>query len=91
MTVFSELRDSYKDINPDLSKDWVKPYVAAMCAWSEHNFRQILKLPPVLAEKQFDADMISLTMSSFMNRVMEGHQFPDVQWRESMNKFGHGT
>lgn len=86
--VYNNLRSALNDVNPTKEKDWFRPFLAAMCAWQEHDFRKTLGMPPALPTKgKLDADLHSMMMSSFMNRVLSGVRFPDLEWRHSMAEF----
>jgi hypothetical protein len=76
--VFSALRVELKDYNSE--RDWFSPYLACMCAWDEHRIRESIGMPSLLDEDPFQANMKALTLSSFLNRVMEGHKYPDLAW-----------
>lgn len=87
MHVFNALRRAFDDVNRAEGKDWLKPYLAAMCAWEEHQYRSCLGMPSSLNDSGIDADLRALVMGGFMNRVMEGVRYPDLEWRERMQKF----
>ena len=82
--VFADLRRAFQDVNPAEDKDWFNPYVAAMCAWEEHQYRESLGMPPVLDDTDLSAGWTALKMSFFMNLVMDGVQYPDLEWRNGM-------
>jgi hypothetical protein len=86
------LRLAYDDWNQTPGKDWFKPYIEAMCAFQEYSYRETLGMPQVLGKtvSRLDANLEALMFSSFMNRVLDGVQYPDLAWNESMEKFQKG-
>lgn len=88
--VFHLLRLAFDDVNHAQGKDWFKPYLAAMCAWQEHQFRKLLGMPPSLDDSGMGADFRALMMSAFMNCVMDGVRYPDLEWREKLQKVERG-
>ena len=82
--VFHTLRLAFDDVNHAEGKDWFKPYVAAMCAWRENEYRRSLGIPPSLDDSEVGADLRAMMMSGFMNCVMEGARYPDLEWKERM-------
>jgi hypothetical protein len=88
--VFHMLRFAFDDVNHAEGKDWFKPYGAAMCAWWEHQYRMALGLTPSLDSSATKADLKALMLSGFTNCVMEGARYPDLEWRERVNKIERG-
>jgi hypothetical protein len=84
--VFHLLRAAYGDYNAAPGKDWFQPFVIAMCANQEHQYRQCLGLPPALVEADFDADAQALIMSGFYNCVMSGARYPDLEWQDRLQR-----
>ena len=82
--VLHMLRYAFDDVNREEGKDWFRPFVAAMCAWEEHQFRKSLGMPPSLGDDDFDASMRSIVLSTFADRVLEGAQYPDLEWEKDM-------
>ena len=82
--IFHMLRFAFDDVNHAEGKDWFKPYFATMCAWQEHQYRCSLGMPPSLDGSKTDADLRSIAISSFVNCVMEGARYPDLEWKERM-------
>jgi hypothetical protein len=80
--VFHTLRVAFDGANQAEGKDWFPPYVAAMCAWQEHEYRRCLGMPPALGSSGNSADIEALKMSAFMNCVMSGARYPDLDWRK---------
>jgi hypothetical protein len=76
------LRFTLNDVNQAPGKDWYRPFVAAMCAWEEHNFREVLGMPSALGEDGEDAGIVALAYSTFLNRVTSGDQYPNLTWQE---------
>jgi hypothetical protein len=77
--VHHTLRFAFDDVNNAEGKDWFQPFIAAMCAWQEHEYRKLLGMPPAL---EGDADKEAVKMNLFMEFVLEGARFPDLEWRE---------
>lgn len=86
--VFSALRVELNDYNSQ--RDWFWPYLVCMCAWEEHRIRESIGMPSLLDEDPFQASMKALSLSSFLNRVMEGHKFPDLAWSEVIGPDRYG-
>ncbi|HZR02012.1 MAG TPA: hypothetical protein VFA81_02420 [Burkholderiales bacterium] len=84
--VFHKTRILLKDHHPDPEKDWYRPFVAAMCAWEEHNYRDELALPDVLAKQDSHGDLAALKYSTFMDIVMSGARYPNFEWEESFRR-----
>ncbi len=77
--VFQALRVPLKDCHPDPAKDWYRPFVEAMCAWEEHNYREAVGLPDVLSEQE--GPLAPLKYSGFMNLVMSGAKYPNFEFQ----------
>ncbi|MCX5635399.1 MAG: hypothetical protein NTW55_06155, partial [Planctomycetota bacterium] len=90
--VFYNLRLTFKDCNlaDEMQKDWFKPYLAAMCAWEEHQFRKSLGMPPSLGNDIVGAELRALKMSLFTNCVMNRARYPDIEWRNMIQGIEHG-
>lgn len=84
--VFNRLRFAFNDFNPTESKDWFKPCVAAICASKEHQYRDCLGMPPSLDDSGMGAGLRALMMCGFLDCVLEGARFPDLEWRERVQK-----
>jgi hypothetical protein len=82
MNVMNALRISLDDCNPDDSKDWFKPFYAAMCASAEYRYRSELGLPDTLATPGGNSgDRKSDAYNMFWGTVLGGERFPDLEWR----------
>jgi hypothetical protein len=81
-TVYHTLRFAFDDVNHAEGKDWFKPFVAAMCAWQEHEYRELLGMPPAFEGPETEASKKALKMRFFEKFVLEGARFPDLEWRE---------
>ena len=88
--VFNMLRFAFDDVHHAEDKDWFKPFVAAMCAWQEHKYRNVLGMPPSLGDARFGADLRALMMSGFIDCVMEGIRYPYLEWRDRIQKLERG-
>lgn len=80
--VFQSLRLQLKDHHHDPEKDWYRPFVEAMCAWEEHNYRITIGLPDVLSTQDEFGSMAALKYSTFMNMVLDGTKYPNFEFQE---------
>jgi len=80
--VFMCTRIALGDNHPSSEKDWFRPFVAAMCAWEEHNYREAIGLPDVLATQDSYGSVAALKYSTFLNIVMSGAKYPNFEWDE---------
>lgn len=87
--VFHLLREAFGDMNPadDWANDWFQPYVAAMCGWQEDVYRRALGMPSALDEEPDVADLKSLALYLFMEWVMKGVKYPDLEWEKQSAEF----
>jgi hypothetical protein len=81
------LRTPLRDRNPSESRDWYRPFLAAMCAWEEHQYREALRWPSALTDDPADAPLVALAYSTFMNNVIDGATYPDLAWRDAVGEF----
>jgi hypothetical protein len=90
--VYYSLRQVFDDINhaDEMQKDWFKPYLAAMCAWAEHQYRESLGMLPSLGNDIFGARLRALEMSLFTKCVMSGARYPDIEWQNMIHEIEHG-
>jgi hypothetical protein len=80
--VFQTLRIQLKDHHPKAEKDWYRPFVEAMCAWEEHNYREAIGLPDILSGQDEFGSIAALKYSTFMNMVMDGTRYPNLEFQE---------
>lgn len=86
-SVFQILRFAYND-GTTTGDDWYKPFVAAMFAVQEDNYRRTLSLPLVLEEEKEDCvSLRALWYSTFMNRVTNGDPDPLAEWRKDLLQY----
>ncbi len=78
--IFNSLRIGLGDHHPTTERDWYVPFVAAMCAMKEYEYRSILGLPEVLTA-QSGQSFAALHYSSFLNIVLSGAKQPYVEWK----------
>lgn len=83
--VFHCTRIALGDNHPSPEKDWYRPFVAAMCAWEEHNFREVIGLPDVLATQDNYGSIAALKYSTFLDTVMGGAKYPNFEWEDTTN------
>lgn len=76
------LRFAFDDVNHAEGKDWFKSFIAAECAWQEYRYRELLGMPPTFEGPKSETWEKALKMSFFMQCVLEGARFPDLEWRE---------
>mgnify|MGYP001229187065 CR=1 FL=1 len=74
--VMDAIRRHLKDFNSNLEKDWMMPFRFCMCVWYENSFRKMLKLKPLIS------DINNIQYSTFMNTVVNGHKYPDLEFLE---------
>lgn len=84
--VHQMLRFAFDDVNHTEGKDWFKPFVAAMCAWQEYQYRELLGMPPAFEGPETETWKKALKMSFFMQYVLKGARFPDLEWREQADR-----
>ena len=80
--VFQCTRVALGDSHPSPAKDWYRPFVAAMCAWEESNYRQAIDLPDVLTAQGDFGSMAALKYSTFLNIVLRGAKYPNLEWEQ---------
>jgi hypothetical protein len=85
-SVYGMLRFAFDDVNHAEGKDWFKPFVAAMCAWQEYLYRELLGMPPAFEGPEPEAWKKAVKMSYFSEFVLEGGRFPDLEWCERSEK-----
>lgn len=79
--VYSQIRTVFDDLNRVKGKDWVEPFIAAMCAWHEYLYRALLGMPQVLGNSEVDTFIHASSLSRFLDIVMSGVQYPDLEWQ----------
>lgn len=83
--VLNAVRMDLDDYNTAVRKDWFLPFVAAMAAAYEHVCRGAVGLPPALDDSDGQGDLRARMMATFALRVLEGHTYPDLAWKNSMS------
>jgi len=78
MNVFSAMRILFNDTHPVKEKDWMQPFFAAMCIFSESTYRNEIGLPSLFSQ----TPLATLQYSVFLNMVINGEKYPDLSWRE---------
>jgi hypothetical protein len=84
--VLQSLRLPLEDANLQDGKDWFRPYLAAICAWEEHQYRELIGMAPSLDDSDGDGGMRARTMSLFVNYVTEGVRDPLATWQERIGQ-----
>lgn len=83
---FNCTRIALGDNHPSPQKDWYVPFVAAVCAYEEHCYRQAIGLTDVLATQDQGGSAAGLIYSTFVDTVMSGAHYPNLDWEKH---FGH--
>ncbi|HMD63280.1 MAG TPA: hypothetical protein VKF83_04810 [Stellaceae bacterium] len=83
VAVFDSIRRRIGDRHPDENKDWVRPFIHAMCAWEEANYRKKLNLPDILCQLDDFGELASLKYSTFLSFVTQGERYPNLAWEEA--------
>ena len=81
--VFQTIRIALNDTHHDPEKDWYREFVAAMCAWEEHNYRKLIGLPDALEKDDGMGGLEALKYSTFMDIVLSGAKYPNFEWKEA--------
>ncbi len=95
MNVFQAMRVEFNDSSLGkigAVKDWFRPFVEAMCAWQESQYRQDLGLSPSLMvagdATRTSSGMLALAYGGFMNDVLDGAPDPYMTWMKKMDELG---
>jgi len=81
--LFHCTRIALGDHHPSPEKDWYRPFVDAMCAWEEHQFRKVIGLPAVLGNQdELGFATVALQYASFLRFVTSGAKYPNFAWEE---------
>lgn len=80
--VLSALRTPLDDRHPVVDKDWFKPFLEAQCGRYEHEYRESLGMPSNLAAEKFTATIECMKLALFVNCVIQGAKYPDLDWRD---------
>ena len=87
MGVFQDLRPAVRDSRVRDLADWFRPFLIAMCAWNEYNYRVSIGLPPSLGKTQGEALLEAIKLSKFADYVMSGAEDPLSAWRSEYGEF----
>lgn len=90
MHLFHTLRAHLDDMNLGENDDWFQLFFTVMCGWQEHQYREVLGLPSKLDFLPIRPDAQAIILGTFTNRVLEGHRYPDLEWKESLEDFNQG-
>ena len=80
--VLSSLRKPLDDSHPKTEMDWYRPFLLTQCGVQEQEFRECLKLPSLLANEPFVATIEALKLNLFVNCVLQGAKYPDLDWKD---------
>jgi hypothetical protein len=89
--ILAALRRPLDDAHPIASMDWYKPFVATQCGYHEHVYRKALGMPSTLAADPIDASLESIKLGIFANCVVQGAKYPDLDWKDRMEKIAQGS
>jgi hypothetical protein len=67
------------DYNPEI-KDWFRPFVHAMCVWSESEYRKQVGLEPAIVDDKLQ--LIAMVYAGFGNIVLSCTLDPLASWKE---------
>jgi len=80
MATYDACRLALDDCNHVDDKDWLKPFIHAMCVWQEYCYRQDLGMPSAISGN--DLSLTEIEYSTFLNTVMSDAQYPNLEWKE---------
>lgn len=86
--IADEIRKIVLDFHSDVSKDWLKPFISAQCAFNEYWYRQNLGLEDISREGENDF-VGGLKYSSFLNYVLNGERYPNFVWKEEVKRMNN--
>lgn len=88
--VLSALRQPLNDTHPLHDHDWFKPFLVSQCARYEHDYRECLGLPSNLSPESFKATIEFMKLALFVNCVLQGAKYPDLDWKERCAQIERG-
>jgi len=81
-SVYNTIRLQLNDFHADPEKDWYRPFFEKMCAWEEQQFREKIGQEDILDDSTPAGRLRGLKYSTFMNIVLNGHKYPNLEWEE---------
>lgn len=88
--VLSALRKPLEDAHPVSEMDWYRPFFESQCAYQEHVYREALGWPSNLGSNAVDASIDALKLSLYVNCVIQGAKYPDLDYKDRMEKIAKG-
>lgn len=86
--VLSALRKPLDDAHHIPKMDWYRPFLETQCAFQEHEYREALGWPSNLTDDRGQAGIEALKLSLYVNCVVQGAKYPDLDFKERMEKIG---
>lgn len=86
MSIFNALRTPLNDTHPVAKQDWFWPFFATQCGYAEYVYRSDAELEPTLNADMGRASLDALELSTFVNMVVNGAQYPDFEWEQAYQK-----
>ena len=83
--IFNAMRAALNDGDISAPDDWFRTLFMAQCVYEENNVRDLLTLPSLLDNNRITSNLMALSIGTLFNRVVEGHERPDVAWRDKLN------
>lgn len=84
--VLSSLRKPLDDAHNIPKMDWYRPFLESQCAFQEHEYREALGWPSNLADERGQAGIEALKLSLYVNCVVQGAKYPDLDFQDRMKK-----
>jgi hypothetical protein len=89
--IFHSLRFVFDDVNKESGKDWFRPFVAAICGFKESLYRQSVGMQSAFDRtSEIDPGLKPRLLSMFMNCVLDGARYPDLEWNERLAEIERG-
>jgi hypothetical protein len=82
---YNALRAAVGDGNTSSPDDWFRKLMLCLAVQAEDEARKKLNMPSLLDKDQLTAGLIALSIGTIWNRVIEGHEQPDVVWRQMLS------
>lgn len=83
--VYNVMRAAVGDGDPSSTDDWFRKLVLCLAVQAEDEARKKLNMPALLDNDRMTSGLMALCIGSIWNRVIEGHERPDVVWRQMLS------
>ena len=83
--IYNVLRAAVGDGDPSSADDWFRKLVLCLAVQAEDEARKKLNMPTLLDNDRTTSGLIALCVGSIWNRVIEGHERPEVMWRQMLS------